>query len=246
MTVDENGIGGLIIHLERAVERGPRVAELSATLPVRGEILPAIDARNGEGDIWRYDPGLATKPAYPFALSETEVAVFLSHRRAWARIVEAGWAAGLILEDDATLDPGVFPAAYDLAREVLTPGRFVRLPMKDRESAGEVVAQAGGVRAMRPEVVALNLQASLVGRDAAARLLAASEHFDRPVDTWLQMTWEHGVDILSIWPSGVGEVSAALGGSTQNKRKGLGARLGAEFKRARYRRAIAQMSAEKR
>ena len=172
--------------------------------------------------------------------------MFLSHRRAWVRIVEAGWAAGLVVEDDVTFDGAAFPPAFALACKVLTPDRFIRLPMKDREGVGEVIARSGGVRAVRPDVIGLNLQASLVGRGAAARLLAASEKFDRPVDSWLQMSWAHGVEILTLWPSGVGEVSADIGGSTQKKRKGIGARIGAEFARARYRRAIARMSARAR
>ena len=242
-------IGGLIIHLERATGRAAHVASLLNALPVEAEVLSAIDARAEDaegGETWRHDPALGLSPRYPFPLSETEVAVFLSHRRAWARIVAAGWRAGLVLEDDVTLDPVAFPAAYGLAAKVLNEDRFVRLPMKDRENAGETVSERAGVRAVRPSVVGLNLQASLVGRGAAQQLLAASERFDRPVDSWLQMTWDHGVDILSIWPSGVGEISGDLGGSTQKKRKGITARLRAEVARGRYRAAIARMSAGSR
>ena len=76
----------------------------------------------------------------------------------------------------------------------------------------------------------------------AERLLAASVRFDRPVDTWLQMRWVHGVDILSVWPTGVGEASGDLGGSTQKKRRGTLARIRAEIARSRYRRRIAALS----
>ncbi|MEM0947419.1 MAG: glycosyltransferase family 25 protein [Pseudomonadota bacterium] len=242
MATDLDGIGGLIIHLERAADRAAHVKHMSKWLPVPSEILPAVDAKDPNSKVWRYEPDLGLDPAYPFPLSDTEVAVFLSHRRAWARIVASGWHAGLILEDDVMLDPDAFPAALRLARDVLGPRRFIRLPMKDREGKGDEVARENGIRAVRPRVVGLNLQASLVDREAAQTLLAATEKFDRPVDTWLQMTWEHDVDILSIWPSGVGEISAVLGGSTQRKRTGFGARLSAEVARARYRRAIARKS----
>ena len=235
-------IRGLIIHLERAEDRRVQAAALAESLPVPAEILPAVDARQGPPERERHDPGLGLEPPYPFPLSDTEIAVFLSHRRAWARIVEGRMRAGLVLEDDASLDPQIFPKALALASEVLTEDRFVRLPMKNREGQGALIAERDGIRAVKPDLVALNLQASLVGRRAAARLLRASARFDRPVDSWLQMTWVHGVEVLSLWPTGVGEVSQKLGGSTQKKRKGLWAKLRAERQRARYRAEIARIA----
>ncbi len=239
------GTIGLIIHLERARDRAAHVAELARALPVPAEIQPAVDAREGPAEAWRYDPDLGLEPRYPFPLSDTEIAVFLSHRAAWARIVDGGFEAGLVVEDDATFDPTVFPMAFALAQDEIASDRFIRFPVKDRERTGATIAERDGVRIVRPGVVGLNLQASLVGREAARRLLAGSERFDRPVDSWLQMVWAHGVEILSIWPSGVDEVSAGLGGSTQKKRKGLAAKLHAEWARARYRRQIARASAER-
>ena len=233
---------GLVIHLERATARAGQVARLIGALPFPGEVLPAVDARAPGGLPAGHDPALSLEPRYPFPLTDVEVAIFHSHRRAWSRIVEAGWDGALILEDDATLDPEAFPAALEIAREAFAPDRFIRLPIKDREAGGEVVAERGGLRVVRPAVIALNLQAQLVGREAAERLLAASARFDRPVDTWLQMRWVHGVDILSVWPTGVGEASGDLGGSTQKKRRGTLARISAEIARSRYRRRIAALS----
>lgn len=234
------GIRGIIIHLERATERAAHVAALRETLPIPSEILPAIDARTADLTAYRPDPGL--DPRYPFPLHDTEIAIFLSHRAAWQRILDADLPGGLVLEDDVTFDRETFPSALALARDVLTPNRVVRLPFKNREGIGDIVAERDGICAFRPDVVGLNLQATLVGRDAARGLLAASETFDRPVDSWMQMTWEHGVDILTLWPTGVSELSAGLGGSTQGKRRGIGARLVAELARLRYRRAIAARS----
>ncbi|MDU8945089.1 glycosyltransferase family 25 protein [Ovoidimarina sediminis] len=233
-------LSAFIIHLDRATDRAAHVARMIADLPVPGEVLPAVDARAAPaGEMARHAPGAPLDPAYPFPLSDTEVAVFLSHRRAWGEIVSRGLPAALVLEDDVALDLALFPQALALAR-----GReyaVVRLPQKDRER-GETLAEAAGARLIRPVEVALGMQAQLVGRGAAARLLAASETFDRPVDVFLQMTWVHGADVLSVWPTGVRDISASLGGSTLKKRKGLGARLSAELGRARFRRRMADLA----
>ena len=66
---------------------------------------------------------------------------------------------------------------------------------------------------MQPHAVGLGMQMQLVTREAAELILEKTVIFDRPVDTYLQMSWEHrSCRILAISPSGVGEMSRDLGG----------------------------------
>lgn len=233
-------VAAYIIHLERATERAAQVARLIEALPVPAEVLPAVDARAEKGGLERhYDRCLGWQPRYPFPLSDTEIAVFLSHRKAWARIVEDGHEAGLVLEDDIWLDPERFPAGLHLAMQALGERRWIRFPQFDKEAEGELVAEAGGMRLVRPRRVALGMLVQLVHRSAAERLLRLTERFDRPVDGVLQLTWETGIDTLAVLPAAVREISAELGGSTLKKRNGVGARLHAELARALYRRRLA-------
>lgn len=233
-------LAAFIIHLERATDRAENVGRLLAQLPVVTEVLPAVDSQTVTAEeAARYTPGRWT-PRYPFPLSVTEVAVFLSHRKAWAEIVERGLDGALIVEDDVALAEAQFSAAFGLARSELLPEHYIRLPQKDRERPGDVLSQRDGTRLIRPEIAGVGMQAQLVGRTAAERLLEVTETFDRPVDTTLVMTWETGVDVLAIWPTGVRDISTSLGGSTLKKRRGTAAKIAAEFKRARYRAAIAR------
>jgi GR25 family glycosyltransferase involved in LPS biosynthesis len=234
-----------IIHLERAETRRDQVAALRAALPCKSEVVWAVDARAPE---MMAAPGLAEhvpvhlSPRYPYALRQTEVACFHSHRACWQRIVEEGLAAALILEDDIALDPVVFPAALRLALSAVQPGDFIRMPYKRREDMGRVIAQEGGITLRAPVEVALGMQAQVVTQDAARLLLRATERFDRPVDCLLQMPWEHGARVLSVWPSGVSEHSADLGGSTIGH-KALGwDKIRREVMRPFYRRRIAALS----
>ena len=93
--------------------------------------------------------------------------------------------------------------------------------------------------------------AQIVSGSAAKRLLERTLPFDRPVDTFLQMTWVTGQPLLVASPSPVDDVSLETGGSTvQRKSMGLAERIHHEAMRpiyraqvlARYRRHLAQAS----
>ncbi|WP_207770978.1 glycosyltransferase family 25 protein [Kumtagia ephedrae] len=232
-----------IIHLRRAHDRQPQVQRLAAGLPVPVEVMDAVDALDlSDADIDRVYRRHLHRPRYPFALSRSEIACFLSHREAWRSIVDQGLDAGLVLEDDVALEPG-FPAAFAAARACLRPGDLIRFPVQEGRERGPEVFAADGLRIIRPNPVGLRMAAQLIGRDAAGRLLAATERFDRPVDTTAQMSWVTGLSPLSVEPSGVREISATLGGSTiQRKKRPLLDKLAREILRPLYRMKVAARS----
>ncbi|MFD0858672.1 glycosyltransferase family 25 protein [Roseovarius aquimarinus] len=231
-----------IIHLERAHERAAQVAATQDALPLRCRVMPAVDGQAmTEAEARAHVPGLLP-PRYPFALRPSEVATFHSHRACWRRIVDEGLPAALILEDDLEIDTQRFLPALELACGAVRDGDFVRFPIKPREEAGEVIAKNGTARLGRHDAVALGMVAQLVTQGAARKLLDATERFDRPVDTFLQMTWVHRVRILTAWPTGIEEVSARLGGSLIQRKEGLWPKLRREVLRPIYRRRIAALA----
>jgi glycosyl transferase, family 25 len=247
MQDDNSGrdLKALIIHLARAEDRREQVAQLRAALPCPSEVVWAVDARASD---MMDAPELAEavrehlSPRYPNALSKAEIACFHSHRKSWQQIIDEGLEVALILEDDIALDPEVFPAALRLALSMVQPDDVIRFPYKRREEAGRVIAQEGGVSLWLPWKVAFGTQAQIVTREAAQRLLHATERFDRPVDCLLQMPWEHGARVLSVWPSGVSEHSADLGGSTIGHKAHGWDKIRREVMRPFYRRRIAALS----
>ena len=209
-------IRGFIIHLGRASQRKAQVARIGRTCPVPCEIVAATDGRAlSQGDLAAHRPNMLT-PAYPFELSRAEIATFLSHRACWQRIVDGDLDAGLIFEDDVEIDQAAFGGALSLVLENCGTEDFVRFSVRNREKLEDVVAKNGLTALFRPAAVGLGAVCQLVGRDAAARLLAATKTFDRPIDTYLQMNWLHSVPMLSVRPSGVAEISQRLGGSLIN------------------------------
>jgi len=231
---------GFIIHLERAVARRSQAEACAAMLPMAAEILPAVDGRQlTASERQTVVRRRLLSPRYPFPLSQAETACFLSHRKAWQRIVDTGLDAGLVMEDDVAPASEAFAAVIEAAVGTARPDEFVRFPMHERGEQGAVVRTAGPVRFVEPRLPGLNMQMQLVGREAARRLLAASERFDRPVDSFVQMQWIHGARILTTRPIVIREIGGQLGGSViQNKRMDLLEKMIHEFYRPFHRFAI--------
>ncbi|WFS01321.1 glycosyltransferase family 25 protein [Rhizobium tumorigenes] len=232
-------IKAFIVHLGRAEQRAGQVERLVETLPVPAEIIDAVDGLAlSQADRERVYHRNLHKPAYPFQLSNSEIACFLSHRKAWAAIVEQGLDAGFVIEDDVELTAD-FPAAFAAASACLTPGAFVRFPFRDNRESGEEVFSQDTARVIRPQVIGLGMVAQLVSRGAAIRLLQATEIFDRPVDTMVQMEWLLHLSPLTVLPGGVREISSTLGGTSMKRHSTFAEKLTREVMRPLYRAKVA-------
>jgi glycosyl transferase family 25 len=226
-----------ILHLERATGRRANVEALRAFLPIKNEVLPAVDgARLSAEEVNEAYARSRFSPRYPFALRPAEIGAFLSHRAAWRRIVEDGLDFACVFEDDAEIDRERFAALLDFA--VAERGRwgYVLLPAAGLEPAGAAIVSGGGFALLQPYSPPLRAIGQIVSRAAAERLLAISSPFDRPVDTFLQMAWVTGVTILAATPTPIRDVSRETGGTTvQRKRMGALQRLHHEIMRPVYR-----------
>lgn len=239
----------MIVHLGRAAGRVNQVVRLIHELPVRTRVIDAVDGKMLTAAEMSCYKRKVMLPIYPFELRHTEIACFLSHRKCWQQIIDLKLDAAIILEDDVSLDVAVFNEAIELSLTIIKPGDFIRLPIKQREAGGAVMASSALVTIRQPEHIALGMVAQIVTKEAAAKLLDASEKFDRPADCFLQMNWLHEVDVLSAWPSGVSEISHSLGGSAiDHKTKGIASKIKREIIRPIYRsriKKIARISAAK-
>ena len=228
----------LIIHLERSLERKSQVIQLKKILPYRTKVVEAIDGSKPDNNFLKnYTPRLL-RPYYPFSLRSAEVACFQSHRKCWQEILDRGLEAALIIEDDVDIIDGEFTAAVKLAMKEIKMGDLIRFPMKPREKPRNKSVRSDNISIFEPTVVGLGTQAQIVTYDAARRLLEKTEHFDRPIDVYLQLRWKHGVRILTLWPNGVRERSSSLGGSLIAKKRSNVDRLRRELLRPLYRAKI--------
>ena len=226
-----------ILHLERAAQRRPQVELLRSALPFASEIVAATDGAllTQEAVDAVYSRQLR-RPRFSFALNRAEIGAFLSHRAAWTRIVEQRLDYALVFEDDAAIDAEAFAKTCAFARETRPLWDYALAPAPQTRIVGTLVVEKDGLALIRPKNPPLRAIAQFVSREAALKLLAATEKFDRPIDTFLQMSWVTGVELLALKPSGIREMSAALGGSTiQRKSMGLGEKLRHEIARPIYR-----------
>jgi glycosyl transferase family 25 len=135
-------------------------------------------------------------------LSSGEIGCYLSHQALWKTVAEGERPAALILEDDCVVAPGLAPflaaiERYNLTDLVLKLDGSRRRRRRTRRVLAEDV---GGVQVIELEVVAPHTTGYIIGRRAAAAMLAVRQRFFRPVDTDMKFVWEHGVPILATDP----------------------------------------------
>lgn len=238
-------IEAFIIHLARAEARRPQVDRIRSACPVTVRILDAVDGRAlspAHVDQVYCRTGLHT-PRYPFELTIGEIGCFLSHRKAWQAIVTSGFEAGLVFEDDVEVDPEAFRAALELARTHVSRHGIIQFQVREITDQAPVIASADAVRLTRPVLVPLRASCTLYSRQAAQQLLDRTTRFDRPVDTFMQMHWLTGLRPLIAVPSGVGDNSREIGGTTiQAKNLPWLKRLRREVLRPLYRARIRALS----
>ena len=74
------------------------------------EIIDAVDGRllTDKNILRHYSETPLYSPSYPFKVNKGEVGCFLSFRKAWQKIVDQKLSAGLIFEDDVSLNLDTF------------------------------------------------------------------------------------------------------------------------------------------
>lgn len=233
-------IKAFVIHLDRAVGRRPQVDRLRSMLGLPTEVLPAVDGLQlSDADIQAVYRSVLHRPQYPFSLSRNEMAAFLSHRRAWRAILDQDLEAALVAEDDADIAAPEFADVLAAAIDGMQPDEFVRFPHRERHEPGPVIRSRGVARFVEPRLPALGMVMQLVGREAARRMLEASEVFDRPVDSFAQMQWLHGARIVTARPIVIREIGGELGGSViHSQRPGFVHKVVHELQRPLIRLAV--------
>ena len=229
-------IASYIIHLERAVDRKDNVEQLAKQLPGRVVVVDAVDGNElDDASINSIYRQRTHKPSYPFDLRRSEIACFMSYRKAWQALIDSEDDYCLIVEDDIVFEELQFVIALKLALESASRNSYIRFPIKNREAVGTLLGSSGQVKHYSPDRIGLGMVMQIVGRDAAKRLIAASKVIDRPVDTLIQLNWITSVSPTVVFPNGVTEISHQLGGSTIGSKMAISEKIYRELLRPIYR-----------
>lgn len=232
-----------ILSLDRAIERRPQVDRTIATCPLSCSVISAVDGNLlSDFEIGQVYKRKLHSPTYIAELRKAEIGCFLSHRKAWQKIATGSADAVLVLEDDMQLQQPQFDAALQFALECISPGDYLKFHAGEIRNQAAVLKSSGPNSLLLPVVAPLGATSQLITREAAQRLLDASAVFDRPVDTFIQMTWITGVAVKIVVPCCVFEISRDLGGSTISQKKKFWPWLQREFQRPVYRMQINRLS----
>ena len=226
-----------IIHLKRAKNRKPYVDDLISKLNMTSEIIDAVDGKflTNENILNHYSETPLYSPSYPFKINKGEVGCFLSFRKAWQKIVDQKLTAGLIFEDDVSLNLDTFNKSLTLALKWIEEYGYIQFQVRDIPKKSKSIKSYHGVHLLHPMPTLLRCSAQLVSYSTAKKLLEMTKKFDRPVDGLLQLNWDTKINITTITPSGVIDNTYASGGSNLSLNIPLSQKLKQEFNRIKYR-----------
>lgn len=226
-----------IIHLNRAKNRKPYVDDIISKINMETEIINAVDGKLLTRDTISnyYSKTPLYQPAYPFNLNNGEIGCFLSFRNAWQKIVDQKLSAGLIFEDDVSLDLNIFQKSLDSSLKWVNEYGYIQFQVRNIPKKSKILKSNQRSQLLQPSPILLRCSAQLISYSTAKRLLEVTQKFDRPVDTLLQLNWNTNIQVTSINPSGVIDNTYASGGSNLSLRIPFSQRLRQEFKRIKYR-----------
>ena len=209
-----------VIHLERAHARHSQVEMLCRDCPIPVQIHYAIDGSAiSETEILNSFRRKIYQPHYPFGCNPQEIAIFLSFRQVWKKILDGGFEFAAIFEDDAQINPDQFDLALDISTHLIAKLGVIQFQTRPPRPPYREIKIENDILCCEAKVVPLRCTAQLVSKGAAEQLLAQTQIFDRPIDTFLQLRGLTGQRIYSIFPSGVTEVSQKLGGVTYSAQR---------------------------
>lgn len=159
---------------------------------IRGNLLDQVTIDTN------YD-AQANKKHYLRTMSVGEIGCYMSHRKAWQKIIDENLDYAIILEDDCKPEPELhrLPALL----ENLKNWDYIKLTGPRGGKTIEELAKINdkfGIAHYNKVPIATPGQ--VVSRSGAETLLANSKPFHRPIDVDLQHYWEKKIDVIGIEP----------------------------------------------
>lgn len=216
----------LIINLDRSHARWQHMAGHLDKLGFDYQRIAAIDGNDiSDQIINRHYSAIENRKCYFAPLRMTEIACFLSHRKALSYFLEQGKQDCLILlEDDVAFlnCPALRQTLNALAtRAANNEPTLVKLYAKRTVSGSLSQVDNSTVHLVKPALVPLGTQAQMWNRNSATIFLSKTSQFYQPVDVALQHWWKFGIDLQVVQPCLVRELSTEVGGSTISQAKQL-------------------------
>jgi len=137
--------------------------------------------------------------SYYKELNVGEIGCYLSHRKAWQKIVDEKLDFAVILEDDFYLS-GDLARVMDLVGEIQHEWHYIKLAEHNRKRKTIHHIPLAEYSLVTYGKVPARTCAQVVSLSGAKRLLASSAPFGRPIDIDLQHWWEKNIKLFGIEP----------------------------------------------
>lgn len=190
-----------VINLERNQERMDIFKEHMHSLGLNFELIKAVDGSIQEQiDNSFYDERI-NKLSYHKKLNNGEIACALSHRKAWAKLVEDKLSCALILEDDALLNNDI-QSILNKVKGTCEYWDVIKLygGKKSKKMTSNYVDLHKNYKLGYTSKVATSNLAQIISYSGAKKLLNISEKFGVPCDVMMKDTWNNGLRVLAIEP----------------------------------------------
>lgn len=151
----------------------------------------------------------ANESQYYRELTLAEIAIYLSHRKAWQRLLDDDLDFAIILEDDVLLANSFTYLARTIV-ELENPWHVIKLAEPYARVKSKGVERLGASTLVKYPHVPLGTSAYVISREGAQMMLDWSEQFFRPLDVDFQWAWQPGLKIRGLRPYPV-QVSHRLG-----------------------------------
>jgi glycosyl transferase family 25 len=134
-------------------------------------------------------------------LSKGEIGCYLSHRKAWQKIVDMDVPFGVVVEDDIFIEE-LFEDALNAISNFSFNWDLIKLaPYKNKTRSVRIEKQISSqFKLVINSKTITGCAGYAISRSAAIKLLRTTYPFFRPVDTDLQHFWEHNIDIYALHP----------------------------------------------
>ena len=193
-----------VLHADRDGDARAQARRVLDACGVDGELWPMVQGAGlSVSDLEQTVGADLFEPAYPLSLDTGEIGRFLTHRQIWAEIERRGLDAALVLDGATGIEPDPFDDALDLGLSHVTALGYIELRDHPCPGPSALIDTQRHATLTVPQQATGRTAAQLVGHEAAAHLLALSDLFDRPMETFVHSHWHTGLRPASIQPCGV-------------------------------------------
>jgi glycosyl transferase family 25 len=218
----DRGLSFSTFYINRACDSARR-ASIERELSAAGLDAERIDAVNGLAVPEALQSYFFLDGRVPQKMKPGEIGCYASHLKALALVRELGVSCALILEDDASLPPGLVQTIEGILARLPKNWDFVHLGRDSRHAVKAIGTLADGRALVRYSRVPSGTFGYLISERGAAKFLRPCPR-DWPLDTDYRRPWKFGLEIYGVAPSIIGHFDAfessigAVGGRGRGRR----------------------------